>query len=269
MLGSSDVSLEGSLADVELESHRILNISWDEFDDCCNSIIASIANSGQDIDYVCGIPRGGMILAVVLSNRLHKPMVNYDSLSLAKLSKILVVDDIVKSGTTVKLLREKYAQKGVLKNVLFASLFCNANSISMLDFCAEILQLDCNTVWVVLPWDNRYEHLLKLPNASKCYDQLLYMLKDGLVCPKCGDRTKQIKKGRTKIGVQRAHCRFCNSYYTPFPKGYSDDIKYTAVIAYMSGYSSIKVSSILGIDSDTIISWVSRYAGGEYIRSRK
>ncbi|MCL1944363.1 MAG: hypothetical protein FWF56_00930 [Firmicutes bacterium] len=255
-----------------MSNFSIESISWGEYDRCCSIIVSQIIEKGCKIDYICGVPRGGLMLAVVLSNRLGIPMVYRDTVALARQGKtVLLTEDVVKSGTTLKFFFNHYCSKGVINNIKFASLFCFCDSEIVPDFFAHLQPSDISTSWFVFPWDNDKEYLLKIPNAQKYYYELLNIIQNQnlIECPKCSDTISQIKKGKTNSGSQRFHCKFCNIRYTPIKKGYDEDTKRAAVLAYVSGYSASKVSSMLGLDKDTVLSWVETIAGKENIRTNR
>lgn len=252
------------------QEFNIVNITWTQYNDLCNSLVETILESGWRVDYVSGVPRGGLLLATIFSNKLGVPFVHYDSVVLAKDGyNILVLDDIVKSGKTINLLKKHYKNLNVLKNIKFASLFCLKDSGCFPDYCVENIDYDIDKSWIVLPFEHPDEFLVRVPEAKMSYDNLLYTIESSFVCPKCEDSKNQIKKGRTNSGSQRAYCKFCDYRYTPFKKGYTDAVRHSAVLAYISGYSSGKVSEMLGVDSDTVLSWVSTYAGKDKIRRTK
>ena len=250
---------------------KIEEITWQDYDALCNQLIAKIEQSGWDVHYVVGVPRGGLMVAVVLSYRLGKPFVCYDDVVIAKEGKnLLVVDDIVKTGNTMSSLKQHYSSKiGVKNNIKFASLFCLKGSKCFPEFFVKELDYAPDLCWIVLPFESDKEFLLRLPSVQMCYNNLMLSIQNSFVCPNCGDNLHQIKKGKTNSGSQRAHCKICNYRYTPFKKGYSDDVKHSAVLAYLSGYSSGKISSMLGVDSDTVLAWVASYAGKDKIRRNK
>jgi len=79
-----------------------LYLSWKWVEDQLNTIGDRL--EGQDLQFICGIPRGGLIPAVMMS---HAFGVNYISYSSAKLlpketrKKVLVLDDIADTGHTL------------------------------------------------------------------------------------------------------------------------------------------------------------------------
>ena len=84
--------------------------NWEQFDNDVDKIIKHIKNHKLNIRGIYGIPRGGLILATVLSNKLSIPLyLNLDEDKDAVIFKkkqllntqILIVDDISDSGKTL------------------------------------------------------------------------------------------------------------------------------------------------------------------------
>lgn len=80
-------------------------LSWEEV----KSLIGQIYDLVQhnQLDYVIGLPRGGLVPAVILSHKLSVPMMSlaeWKSMPWASSSslKILLVDDIADKGETLK-----------------------------------------------------------------------------------------------------------------------------------------------------------------------
>ena len=88
---------------------------------------------------VFGIPRGGTLVAVMLSHECGLPMVTdideYDS-------SVLVVDDIVDSGDTIKPIDDD--------SYFIASLYCRENTTYVFP---SFWAFDAKDYWVVFPWE--------------------------------------------------------------------------------------------------------------------
>lgn len=121
-------------------------ITWDEFDGFVDDLASQISN----VDYVVGIPRGGIILAVTLSHRLNIKHMTVDHLEKLEefnfltydKKKILIVDDISDSGQTLK----NYKKQGYTT----ATIDVRSTTITKPDYYVNWID---NADWVVYPWE--------------------------------------------------------------------------------------------------------------------
>ena len=114
--------------------------SWSEIEELVDLLCEKIIKSGQQIEHIFGMPRGGLIPAVMISHRLDIPLtLNPDT------PNILVVDDICDSGETFKdfYLKHSFAKTACLH-------FKPHTSIFNPDFAANKFFSDN---WVVYPWE--------------------------------------------------------------------------------------------------------------------
>lgn len=120
-----------------------LYLSWNWIDDQINIIRDKL--EGLDLEFVAGIPRGGLIPAVMMS---HAFKIKYISYSSAKMlpgelkKKTLVVDDISDTGVTMA----EADQSGLIT----ASLCCRLGTKTLPNFTGEIISDDR---WLVFPWE--------------------------------------------------------------------------------------------------------------------
>tara|TARA_B100000989_G_C19525858_1_gene466836 strand:+ start:2358 stop:2801 length:444 start_codon:yes stop_codon:yes gene_type:complete len=78
-------------------------IDWVEIDSLIFRLIYKIKESNLEFKNIYGIPRGGLIPAVILSHKLNIPLAKEDIGP-----NTLIVDDICDSGETLDKLVEKY-----------------------------------------------------------------------------------------------------------------------------------------------------------------
>ena len=115
-------------------------VSWDEVEELVDILCTQIIRSSIQIDYIFGMPRGGLIPAVMISHRLNIPMTHNPSKP-----NILVVDDICDSGETFK---EFWVKHPLTK---FACLHFKPHiSIFNPHFSSNKLYSDD---WIVYPWE--------------------------------------------------------------------------------------------------------------------
>ena len=78
-------------------------LSWEEYGKLIEQLIYQIKESGVHYDYVYGIPRGGLIPAVFISNVLDIPMFDPNPVyGTAYQKNLLIVDDISDTGTSIR-----------------------------------------------------------------------------------------------------------------------------------------------------------------------
>ena len=70
-------------------------VSWELIDDCVTDIAFHLEDTGKDFKGVFGVPRGGSLLAVMLSHKLDIPYINTIN------KNTLVIDDICDTGKTL------------------------------------------------------------------------------------------------------------------------------------------------------------------------
>ncbi len=98
----------------------------------------------SDINYVAGIPRGGVILAILYSHRfgleyMENPSNHYPNL--------LVLDDIADSGETLKMWKER------LHVPYYGTLHYKRSSIIEPDFYGKKMIKEDR--WIVYPWERK------------------------------------------------------------------------------------------------------------------
>ena len=121
-------------------------IGWGGFENSITDLYYKIKDSGKDIDFIVGIPRGGLIAAVTLSHRLDIKHMTIDHMETVidqlDPAKILIVDDISDSGQTLK----KYIDGGFIT----ATLDVRFSTVATPDFYSNYLT---TTNWIVYPWE--------------------------------------------------------------------------------------------------------------------
>mgnify|MGYP001358257760 CR=1 FL=1 len=117
-----------------------IHLSWEEFDSMVNQLVEKIKISGKKFDSVCGIPRGGLPIAVCISHRLDLP------LTFLPKKNTLIVDDISDNGKTL----ESHAKKHKI-----ATLYTTSWSKTKPDWYVGIKESQKD--WIVFPWENPSE----------------------------------------------------------------------------------------------------------------
>lgn len=125
-------------------------MSWDKYLECVDYLYNKLDKRRDQIDVVAGVARGGLIPAVMLSHKLHRPMIviGDDLVVNRPYDGVLVVDDISDSGTTLKLIerRSKY------RELITVTIALKPRTRYLPTYCAfETLD------WLVFPWEGMAE----------------------------------------------------------------------------------------------------------------
>lgn len=115
--------------------------TWEDLNKTINIIANKIIDSKIEINGIRGIPRGGLVPAVILSHRLDKPLLNNSSLTD---KTVLVVDDISDSGNTLKYY--------TLYGCPIVTLHTKMSSIVIPTFYGGIVADD---EYIYYPWENK------------------------------------------------------------------------------------------------------------------
>jgi hypoxanthine phosphoribosyltransferase len=117
-------------------------LSWDDVNKAVENLAHQIKNSNEHIEAITGLPRGGLIPAVLLSHKLGLPYVNLSN-DCEGHENVLVVDDICDSGETLK----EYHQFFTTATIHYKQL-----AIVKPDFYYSLAPED---KWIVYPWEQK------------------------------------------------------------------------------------------------------------------
>ena len=109
---------------------------WDDIETVINEIVDKLNELKLPIDSVYGIPRGGLIPAVILSHKLDLP------LTLTPTKNTLIVDDISDTGVTLSQNDYKYT----------VTLHMRKGSTYEPTIYGRFIDSD---KWIVYPWESR------------------------------------------------------------------------------------------------------------------
>lgn len=117
-------------------------VSWELIDDCVTDIAFHLKDTNKDFKGVYGIPRGGVILAVMLSHKLDLPYIeNFNYVN----SNILIIDDIADTGETLK----KYKKHPLSEKSYIVTIHEHKQSIIKPDYSV----INKRDKWIVYPWE--------------------------------------------------------------------------------------------------------------------
>ena len=188
-----------------LTVHNKIILSWGDINDLVDELCKKIPFNLPLIDSVHGIPRGGLIPAVLISHKLGLPYVNTVG------PNTLVIDDIADTGVTLE------KSPGVYTAVLH---YKPHTSCFIPQLWAKLHEGD---EWVIYPWEtkdsesiqdylksdefnegSRENHLQKLTDQAQDldlgYDKELDHLKDGhYIAGMTNDKEGSFMKFQNKI----------------------------------------------------------------------
>lgn len=157
-------------------------LSWEEVIQACNSLCKTIENlyspSDKSFNMIVGISRGGLFPGLFLSHQLELPNLEIvkarittselaDSIkfSLPQIGsftfdivgkKVLLIDDIVGSGTTISLVNDLLMQGGAAQ-IIPAAMLQNVSNAS--DRVPKNLLIgNIVTRWVIFPWEQKQSY---------------------------------------------------------------------------------------------------------------
>lgn len=113
-------------------------LTWEQIDEAIDNLANQIKESKIFIAGICGIPRGGLIPAVMLSHRLGIPLTQ-------RLDKyVLIVDDICDSGETIRY--------HIGSKLPVATIHHKSTAIVEPTFFAVVAE---ENIWYVYPWETQ------------------------------------------------------------------------------------------------------------------
>ena len=117
-------------------------VSWGLIDECVTEIALHLKDTEKEFKGVYGIPRGGVILAVMLSHKLDLPYIeNIDNIN----EDVITIDDIADTGKTLK----KYKSHPVSEKSYYVTIHEHEQSIVKPDYSV----INKGDKWIVYPWE--------------------------------------------------------------------------------------------------------------------
>ena len=120
-------------------------VTWDDVEQFVNELVDIYKDN--NLPGVLGPARGGLILAVMLSHRLHIPMLN------APCKGCLIVDDICDTGES---LIHYYKNSSALDKPLYhiVTMYYKENTLGVIP---ELSKFNKEDKWIVFPWEDKEE----------------------------------------------------------------------------------------------------------------
>lgn len=116
-------------------------VSWNDVE----KFVSEVAGMPCEFTGVYGIARGGLIPAVMISHRLHIPML------MSPVEGCLIVDDICDSGESL-VHYVKDTSGGKEHNYVIATMFYKPNELGIEPDLYMAMKYDD---WIVFPWENK------------------------------------------------------------------------------------------------------------------
>lgn len=121
-------------------------VTWDDVEEfisaVCTSILSNEAFQNRQISGVYGLPRGGLIFAVMLSHRLNIPLL------MAPAKNCIIVDDICDSGES--LLHYVRNSSGDKRNeYITITMYMKQNELVHPDIYYKVK----SDKWILFPWE--------------------------------------------------------------------------------------------------------------------
>lgn len=155
-----------------VDATTIIDYTYEEFIEGINKIADDIKQSGFNPDYIVGIVRGGAIPAVYLSHKLRIPvqMVHWSTRDSDNREsnlwipedvndgkRVVIVDDIVDGGETIKELLEDWnssiRDELKLDNIRVSSMIYNTSQPTNVDFYHRTIDRSYDNRWIHFPWE--------------------------------------------------------------------------------------------------------------------
>lgn len=128
-------------------SKRIRDISWDDYFNIINLLAIGIqVQSPNQYDYIYGIPRGGLIPSVIMSHLTDIPVITHLEYDVLAHNKILIVDDIIDTGETIK----KYTKLAMIFDTL--SLYWKEDAPFRPKYWVQEGRVQADE-WIVFPYE--------------------------------------------------------------------------------------------------------------------
>ena len=118
-------------------------VSWELIEDCVTDIAFYLKDTGKDFKGVFGVPRGGSLLAVMLSHKLDITYIT--DFRKVDDGDIIVIDDIVDTGKTFQF----YKEQPETKDAHYVTIHEHKQSIIKPDYSV----IDKQDKWIVYPWE--------------------------------------------------------------------------------------------------------------------
>lgn len=140
-----------------------MKITYSQFNQAIDLITTEVLKSSIQYQYICGIVRGGLVPATVLSYKLNLPLITLNcsmrdytsfdndakTIDTIRNKNVLLVDDIIDSGATIKRIKTE-----IRHNVHVAALIYNKNQqLTGCQYYYKVIDRSVDDQWIDFWWD--------------------------------------------------------------------------------------------------------------------
>jgi uncharacterized protein len=118
-----------------------LSLSWQEIEEYVDGIKRHALTLPSAVSGVYGVPRGGIIPAVLLAHLLEKPLLAAPS------PQCIIIDDIADTGKTLEQFGRYHCSPALITALVHRK---SCTFASPLYFTPRIIDTDA---WVIFPWE--------------------------------------------------------------------------------------------------------------------
>ena len=117
-------------------------VTWQQVKNYIDNVAKFIESEQMKCSGIYGVPRGGLVLATMLSYRLNKPLLQ------APAKDCIIIDDIADTGKS--LCHYTDTETNFNKYFITTMFYAEYNSCVAPDLCESIKHPDS---WIVFPWE--------------------------------------------------------------------------------------------------------------------
>jgi hypoxanthine phosphoribosyltransferase len=117
-------------------------LTWNDINNLVDKLANEVSQAPVPPRYITGLPRGGLIPAVMLSHKLDTPFVNISLIRALPRTEVLVVDDIADSGETLE--QYKIFQTAVLHYKMQSE-----------HIPTYYVEETPDEAWIIYPWEQK------------------------------------------------------------------------------------------------------------------
>ena len=120
-------------------------VSWEMIEEFVHDVANNYAN--ENVTGVYGLPRGGLVLAVMISHKMNIPML------MAPVDNCIIVDDICDSGESL-LHYVRNTSANQINPYIIVTLYHKDNALGIIPHFSPY---EKGEDWIVFPWEDKEE----------------------------------------------------------------------------------------------------------------